>query len=371
VDIVKINICHIVSGDIWAGAEAQAYALIKGLSKKKSLNLTVIAFNDGGLTKKIRDSGIHVEVVDENSYDALRMIVYICGILRKNRIDIIHTHGYKETLLGGGAARLSRIKGIVRTHHGKGVIDGVFHHRLIEKVNSNFFSDVLISVSDDLRQFLIANGYRRDKITVIHNGILSRDVEPSISADRQKDELKLERGAFVIGTLGRMVAVKGHKYFLVGAKRVLEKHENVVFVIAGDGPLMQETRQEVNQLGIEKKVRLIGFRNDPFNILNMFDIFVMTSLHEGIPMVLLEAMCLGKPIIATKVGGIPEIISDRRNGLLILPMDPEEFASKCIELIGDSALRDQLSNNARNDFISHYDVGRVAEKVEQLYRSFL
>ncbi|HET6464273.1 MAG TPA: glycosyltransferase family 4 protein [Nitrospiria bacterium] len=369
--MAKINICHIVSGDLWAGAEAQAYALIKGLSKKESLNLSAITFNPGRLTHKIMESGIPVNVVDENKFNMLRMIVVIYGFLRKNHIDIIHTHGYKETLLGGLAARFSRARGIVRTHHGKGVVNGVLRHRLIEKMNSVFFSDELIAVSDDLMRFLITKGYRKDKITVIHNGILSEEVKPDVSADDLKDELKIEPGAFVIGTLGRMVAVKGHGHFLEGAKRVLEKYENVFFVIVGDGPLMEETQQEVKRIGIETKTRLTGFRSDPFNLIYMFDVFTLTSLDEGIPSVLLEAMCLSKPIIATKVGGIPEIVSDRWNGLLIAPMDAQEFASACIELLEDGALRDKLSVNARKDFISKYDIERVTDDVEKVYTRFL
>ncbi len=370
-DEVKVNICHIISGDLWAGAEAQAYTLVKGLSKKNSLKLNVITLNGGYLTKKIRDSGIKVDVVDEKINSSLKMVWYIYRILRKKHIDIVHTHGYKETLLGGFAARLARIKGIVRTHHGKGVIYGTIYHRFIEKLNTIFFSDNLIAVSEDLKQYLIANRFQRNHITVIHNGILSEETKPSMSADKLKNALEIESEALVVGTMGRMVAVKGHRYFLEGARKVLSKQDNVVFVIAGDGPLMQESQKEIKQLGIESKIRLIGFRNDPFDVINMFDIFVMTSLHEGIPMVLLEAMCLAKPIIATKVGGIPEIIYDHQNGLLISPMDSQEFASTCLELIENRVLRKMLANNARKDFVAKYGVERVTEDTEKLYKGLL
>lgn len=367
----KINICHIISGDLWAGAEAQAYALIKGLSKKSSLQLNVITFSNGCLTKKLMDAGISVNVIDEKINNVLKMAWHIYRILRGKHIDIIHVHGYKETFLGGLAARFCLVKGVVRTHHGKGVIDSVFCHRLIEKINAIFFSDKLISVSEDLKQHLIAHKYRRDSITVIHNGILSGEIKLSTPVMRLKSELQISSGTFVVGTMGRMVSVKGHRYFLEGAKEVLTRYDNIVFVIAGDGPLMQKTQQEIKQLGIESQVRLIGFRNDPFDVMKMFDIFAMTSLHEGIPMVLLEAMYLEKPIIATKVGGIGEIIIDRWNGLLISPKDRQEFASACLELIKDCTLREKLSNNARKDIISKYGIERVTEDVEKLYKGFL
>lgn len=367
----KINICHIITGDLWGGAEAQTYALLKGLSKKRSLKLNVITFSNRYLTEKLIDAAIHVDVIDEKINSALRITWYIYEILNKRHVDIVHAHGYKETFLGGLAARFCRVNGIVRTHHGKGVIDSGIYHRLIEKVNSIFFSDKLIAVSEDLKRCLIAYGYQGDSITVIHNGILAEEVKPSISADKLKNELQIDQGTLIVGTMGRMVAVKGHKYFIEGAREVLAKRDDVVFVIAGDGPLMQEMRQEIKQLGIESKVKLIGFRSDPFNIINVFDIFAMTSLHEGIPTVLLEAMWLGKPIIATKVGGIPEIVSDRWNGLLIVPMDAHEFALACLELIEGGALRDKLSGNAQKDFINRYDIERVTEDVEKLYKGLL
>ncbi|MBI3805604.1 MAG: glycosyltransferase family 4 protein [Nitrospirae bacterium] len=367
----KIHICHIISGDLWAGAEAQAYTLLKGLSKKPSLQLSAITFSNGYLAKKLLDANIPVDVVDEKANNALQISRNIYRILKRRDVRIVHTHGYKETFLGGMASRLSRVKGIIRTHHGKGVIDSGAYHSLIEKLNSLFFSDALISVSEDLKRCLTDYGYQRVNIDVVHNGILTDEVRPTASSDKIKSELQIDQESIVIGTMGRMVAIKGHRYFIEGAKEVLAKHDHLVFIIAGDGPLMDGMRQEIKRFGIESKVKLIGFRNDPFNVLNIFDLFAMTSLHEGIPTVLLEAMWLGKPIIATRVGGIPEIISDGCNGLLIDPADGHAFASACLRLIDDRVLRDKLSEGARESFIGKYDVGRVAENIEKIYKRFL
>lgn len=367
----KINICHIVSGDLWAGAEAQTYALLKGLFKRQSLQLNAVIYNEGLLSKKLEEAGIHVDVIDEKKNSPARVMWSIRRILREKKVHIVHTHGYKETFLGGLAARLCQVKGIVRTHHGKGVVDSGRYHRIVEKINSTLLSDKLISVSEDLKRCLIEHRFHSNNITVIHNGILCEDVKASLSADILKKELQIPERAFVVGTLGRIVPVKGHRYLLEGARKVLGKFDHVVFVVAGDGPLLPEMNNMVKQFGIEDKVRFTGFRGDPFDVMNMFDIFVMTSLHEGIPTVLLEAMWLGKPVIATKVGGIPEIISHRWNGLLIAEENSNEVASACIELIEDECLRDNLSRNARKDFKGLHDIERVAGDVERLYRGLL
>jgi L-malate glycosyltransferase len=365
-----INACHIITGDLWAGAESQAYALIVGLSKSRGINLNVITFNHGILVRKLTASGIKVEVISEKSNNFLKMIWAIYTILKSTETEIIHTHGYKETLLGGTAARLYRVKCIVRTHHGKGVMDASLKHQLIEKFNKTFFTDRVISVSEDLKIFLISRGFKENIITVIHNGVNANDVAAIREKSSVRTELNIDDRAIVVGTVGRMVKVKGHKYFIEGAKAILTKEINVVFIIAGDGPLMNEIKKEIKKLGISKQVKLLGFRKDAYDIINLFDIFALTSLHEGIPMVLLEAMFLKKPIIATNVGGIPEILSDRRNSLLIPPMDSGAFSAACLELIENIALRQQIAENAKIDVAAKYQSGQVADKVEKLYRQF-
>ncbi|OPL13842.1 MAG: hypothetical protein AVO38_12790 [delta proteobacterium ML8_D] len=363
-----VNVCHIISGDLWAGAESQAYTLIVGLFKAKGISPNVIVFNDGILLKKLMASGIRVDLISEKSNNLAKMVWRIYNILRSTGVEILHTHGYKETFLGGLAARLCNAKSIVRTHHGKGVMDAGLKHRLIEKLNAVCFMDRAIAVSEDLKAFLISKNFKESIITVIHNGILADEVCPRREGSDIRAELNIEDDTIVIGTVGRLVGVKGHKYFLEGAKEILAQNENVVFVVAGDGPLFHELETEVKKLGITKNVRLIGFREDVFDIINIFDIFALTSLHEGVPMVLLEAMLLGKAIVATRVGGIPEIISDSRNGLLTPPMDSEAFAAVSLKLIDNKSVREQLAKNAKKDAESRYIIEKVAHSMESLYK---
>ncbi|HEX8948213.1 MAG TPA: glycosyltransferase family 4 protein [Dissulfurispiraceae bacterium] len=368
---IKANICHIISGDLWAGAEAQACALVKSLAKSRRLRLHVITFNHGPLAEKLGTSGIHVEVIDEGKENAARMLRRIYLTLGREHTDILHTHGYKETFLGGLAARACGVRAIIRTHHGKGVIDGTFSHRLAERWNAAFFEDRSIAVSGELRGLLDSRGSGARNMAVIHNGIPCEEIKPSAPAERVREGLEIRGDALVIGTMGRMVPVKGHKYFLEGAKDVLARHRETVFVIAGGGPLMDEMHGLAESLGIRDRVRLTGFTGSPFDVMNIFDIFTLPSLHEGIPMALLEAMAMGKPIIATGVGGIPEVVADRTDGLLIPPTDARAFASACLELIGDPAMRARLAKNAKGKVMAEYDIGRTAEKVLKLYGEFL
>ena len=326
------NITHIISGDLWAGAEAQVYALILGLLNCKNLCINVITFNHGILVDKLVNAGVRVDVISEKQTNVYLMVWHIYMFLRITKTEIVHTHGYKETLLGGLAGKLCNIKAIIRTHHGKGIMDSGFKYTLAEKLNK-FFTDRVIAVSEDLKNYLISKKIKKEIITVIHNGINVELIKPVKSINELKSAFDIKPEDQVIGAAGRLVPVKGYKYFLESARKILEVYNKVVFVIVGDGPLMHELDNQIKKLGITNKVKLLGFREDIIDIMNIFDIFVITSLHEGIPMVLLEAMSLAKPIIATKVGGIPEIISDNQNGLLISPEDPETLATVCLGLI--------------------------------------
>lgn len=367
----KLNICHIISGDLWAGAEAQAFNLVREMVKDDQVSLKVITFNNGVLVDKLRICGIETEVIDESKTNFIVIVWHIFQILKKAKVEIIHVHGFKESFLGGIAARFCGHVRIFRTFHGKGLTDSKLRYRLIEKINGIFFSDQLISVSEDLKQFLVSCGFKKSILKVVHNGVCLDDVKPTNTAEDVRRELRISDDAFVIGTLGRMVKVKGHKFFIEGAKEVVTRNPRIYFILAGDGPLMGESLDWVKKNNLMENIKIIGFRNDPYDVLNIFDVFALTSLHEGIPMVLLEAMCLGKPLITTGVGGIPEIISDRVTGIMIPPGNSKGFAAACMELIANDMLRKKLTDNCRKVVMERYTSDTVAEKVVQLYNRAL
>jgi len=361
------NVCHIITGDLWAGAESQAFSLVKRLSGEKHIKIVAIVFNNGVLADKLQHHNIKTYIIDEKINTAIKITLQLWKILKQENFDLIHTHGYKETFLAGIAAKFNGVNQIVRTHHGKGIIGTDFKHYWIEKINNFLFSDKLIAVSKDLKGFLVNKKMGRNSIEVIYNGVSTDDVKPEKSSLHVKKELRIPDDAMILGTMGRMVSVKGHQYFLEGAKKVISANSDIYFIIAGDGPLMQKNMDWVQREGLTNNIKLIGFRDDPYDILNSFDIFVLTSLHEGIPMVLLEAMYIEKPVIATGVGGIPEIISDGENGILIPSMDPKALADACMELIVNDALRKKLTDNCKNIVMERYTTDTVAEKVVQLY----
>lgn len=362
----SINVCHMISGDLWAGAECQFYHLARAFSGSQQVNLSIISFNEGILSFKLRQSGINADIIDERKLNIFHSIRDIVRILRHNKIAILHTHGYKETFLGKIAASISNVKAVVRTHHGKGVLEGTFKHRCIEKLNGRFFTDYNVSVSNELSHYLEKTKQFKNIVT-IHNRIDIDSIIVKMGPRLVRCELGIPDNIPLIGTVGRLVPVKGYSHFIEGAKRLLDSGHRAFFVIVGEGPMMNELQYNVNNTGYNEYIKLIGFHKDIYEIINTFDLFVMTSLHEGIPMVLLEAMCLGKPVIATDVGGIPEVITNEKDGILIPPCDPEAFSVACSRLINEKDFRLQLSVNAKATISERYDIRASVEQLEKLY----
>lgn len=364
-----MNICHVISGDLWAGAEVQAYSLIKSLSKSPDVNILVVTFNKGVLSERIAKEGIAIHVLDESQKNILGLGWALFSLLKNSKVDIVHVHGFKEALVSLISRKFLKFK-LIRTHHGIGMLDGGLKYRVIEMINASFV-DQEIAVSSDLRDCLISFGNKSRKIQVVHNGLFLDEVVPTEPKCETIARLNIDPDDIVIGTLGRLVHVKGYKYFLEGAYEILKDNSNVTFIIAGDGPLFDELKEYAEKLGIYDKIKMLGFRQDVYNIIHACDIFVITSLHEGLPTVLLEAMYLGRPVIATKVGGIPEVINDKFNGILIPPKEPIVFAIACLELIKNHDLRLQLAERAKSDVIANYSAERVMKETKKIYGAVL
>ncbi len=364
----NINVCHIISGDVWGGAEAQAYSLIHELHKDPLVNPCAITFNDGALATKFKNCSIPHQVICETTSSTLKIIRDIFRYLKEQKINIVHVHGFKEAFLGGIAARLQKqdVK-IIRTFHGKGLTNSNFKYRFIEKLNGRFFSDQLIAVSADLKKFLLHCNFSDSMMQVIHNGVAVDDVIPSEEKESIRAALNIAPDACVIGTLGRMVPVKGHDFFLLGAKRIIAIHPDVYFVICGGGPLLRKSQEWVAAEKLEANIKIIGFRDDPYNIINCFDIFALTSLHEGIPMVLLEAMLLKKAVVTTAVGGIPEFIINNKTGITIPPKNAEAFSKACLTLLENEGLRESLARKGQEIVLSNYTASQNASKIKNIY----
>jgi L-malate glycosyltransferase len=357
-----VRICHIISGDLWAGAEVMACHLLKRLAASSDFDISVILLNEGRLACELRSGGLSVHVVDESRHSFAHIALRAGDILRRNPPHIIHSHRYKENLL---AFLLSlRLPGVrlVSTQHGlpEAVGKTSLPQRFKSQINffllNRYFRTV--AVSRDIRMRLTEqSGFSAERISVIHNGI-------ALPSWRLRDRRK---GRFMIGSSGRLFPVKDYPLMVQVAAEVAATNRDVRFLLAGEGPERSALEKQIAALGLEGQFTLAGHLETMDSFYRGIDLYLNTSVHEGIPMTILEAMAHGLPVVAPRVGGIREIVEEGVDGFLVDGRDPKAFARKCLLLQRDEALWKRMSLAAREKALRYFSVERMAADYHRLY----
>jgi glycosyltransferase involved in cell wall biosynthesis len=372
----KIRVCHLVSGDLWAGAEVQMFTLLKALSNEQSLDLSAIVLNPGELAERLKEIGIDVVALDESKDNFFQLRRKIIKILRYRKTDIIHSHRYKENVLAGSIKKKCGVGYLIQNVHGiserfKGF--ALFKARIYSAINRIFtrrYFDKIIAVSDDIKQ-LLREIYPQSHLITIHNAVDPIVIISSKTAEDIRREFNIDFKAPIIGVTGRMAPVKAYDLFLRAANIILDNLPAARFMLVGDGPYRPSLQELSVQLKIADRVIFTGFRTDIFDIINTFDIFVISSHHEGVPMALLEAMSLKKPIVSTAVGGINEVIEDGVSGLLVEPNSAVDLAGACLKILNDPVLKSTMEDGAYARIEKEFNIEVQAKKVLALYRELI
>ncbi|UCE67740.1 MAG: glycosyltransferase [Candidatus Zixiibacteriota bacterium] len=372
----KINVCHLISGDLWAGAEVQMFTLVAALNKAPELNVSAIVLNEGKLVSELRNAGIEVAVIDESQYGFLQILRRAKKILGGKNIDILHTHRYKENILGALLRKNAVVSHLLQTVHGTGEpFKGIkllkaLLYSLLDRRYSRKYHDKIHTVSLDIKNEIGA-WISPDKIAAIHNAVDPANIVVSKTASEIRYKLGIKGNEFIIGSAGRMVPIKGYDIFLDMAKIISADLPHARFLLVGDGPIKMKLENKAREMNLENKVIFSGFRDDIIDIINCFDIFVISSHNEGIPMVLLEAMAMKKPIVATAVGGINEIIENDVSGLLVAPGDARSLADSCIKIFNDLDQREKLGIEAKNRIEVEFTVDIQKNRMLKLYQEIM
>ena len=372
----KIRVCHLASGDLWAGAEAQLVTLTSFLLRMDDLDISAILFNEGRLAYKLKNLGIKTDVIPESRHNSFSILRLLGRYFREQKVDIVHVHKYKENILGGIASAYHGIPFRVRTVHG--LPEPAFGLRarkrsiyeVLDNCINRWLVDRLLAVSLDMRRELLKR-FGDEKITCVHNGIDVQTIRRNVCATDWRKELNIGGKEIVIGTMSRLTPIKGLEFFLKAARIVRSQRSNTKFIIVGDGPLRSSLRTLAFEYGINTDVIFLGHRDDAYGILQLMDILVLPSLKEGIPMALLEGLALARPIVATRVGGIPEVIEHGISGLLVTPGRDDQLAQSCIRLMDDYNLAQRLGAAGRETVEEKFSATFMAEKVANVYRELV
>ena len=302
---------------------------------------------------------------------------HILRFFRRHRPVIVHTHTSKAGLLGRLAARLTGIPIVVHTFHGL-VLKGHYGRlkssgvRAVERWLAGF-SDRLITVSSEDKKDLLA--YRiapTHKIEVIPVGLeLDHFIDGRSRRGVLHRELGLDPANRLIGIVGRIAPVKNHRLFFDAMARVLAECSTRHVVVVGDGDLRPAMERYVREIGIADRVSFLGWRYDLPQVYTDLDVVVISSNNEGTPVTAIEAMAAGRPVVATRVGGLPDVISDGETGYLVPPGNVERLASAVERVLSDGETAERLRRKARDSVRHKFVVDRLATDIDLLYRRLL
>ncbi len=315
------------------------------------------------------EAGVPVHCLDMGSPGDLRVVMRLVALLRREQIDLVHAHLPVAGIWGRVAARLAGVPRVVYTEHNV----PQRYARLTRMLNHRTYrmNDIVIAVSDEVRRTIAGYANGRPRILTVQNAV---DVEALAATVADAAAVRREFGfppqALVVTTVGNLTLKKGHAFLLEAARRVVARHPNARFLVIGQGPLARSLQAQADRLGLNGTVVFAGFRADAVRLLAASDVFVLSSLFEGLPVTLLEAMALGKPSVATRTGGIPEI-TDEGSSVLVAPGDVDALADGIGGLLDLPALRLRLGAAAQERARSRYGVRHMVRAVEQLYADLL
>ncbi len=307
----------------------------------------------------------------------LLAFISIYRLIKRIKPQIVHTHTSKAGLLGRLAACLAGVPVIIHTPHGHVFHSyyGPFMTKIFVTVERflSLMTDKIAALTDRERDEHLEQGVASiEKYVIIHSGVMLQQImNMDIDVETGKEEFGIPQNSNVIGVVGRLVPIKGHKYLVSAAKRIIEEFDNTVFVFVGDGYLESRLKRQAESLGVRKNIIFTGWRKDVIEVLDLFDILVLPSLNEGMGKVLIEGMALGKPIVASSVGGIIDLVKNGDNGILIPPRNSDALEESIIKLIRNKDMAHKLGQNGKAKVYPEYDTFVMVRQIEELYENML
>ncbi len=383
----SVRVLHFITRMIRGGAQVNTLATCRGLLKK-GYDVTLLTGmpwgREGEILSEALEEGMKVVILPDlireiHLLKDLKVFLSLVALLRGNHYTVLHTHTSKAGLIGRFARALCKIPIVIHTPHGH-----IFHSYFsrwkeklflfLERLAAKF-CDRLIALTEVEKQEHLALGVGNPAQWVtIPSGINERNF--SILTGQRKQELRRVFGIpdhwKIVGYMGRLASIKGPQYFLESIPKIRKEMTETFFLFVGDGgELPRLEKKAFEELGLKDSVRFTGHQTQVSDLMNLFDILVVPSLNEGMGRVIAEAGLLAKPVIATRVGGILDLIVDQETGLLVNPRDAWEIAQAVIGLLGNPALASRLGKNLRERILSGFTERQMVESINDLYGRML
>ena len=380
----RIRVLHVITRLIVGGAQENTM-LTAALLDRRCFDVDVISGpqtgSEGSLIEEVRQRGVQLTILPDLVREVsplcdLKALFKLAGLARRGRYDIIHTHSSKAGILGRWAGRMARVPVIVHTVHGWGHTDR--QHPIVRGLYialerlSQRLTDCLVVVSPRNTEKGLADGIATpDKYVTIRSGIeLDRFLRPSRSRAEVRAELGIPAGAPVMGTVARLSPQKAPLDFVAAAAAVARAIPEAHFVFVGDGPLREQAEAAIAKAGLTTRFHLTGLRRDVPELLMAFDVFALSSLWEGLPRVLPQAMAAGLPAVVTAIDGNAEAVVDGVNGRLVPPADPAALAKAVVSLLHDPETARRMGQ-AGLSRVCEFSAAKMVDDIARLYKELL
>ena len=365
----KINVLQVVNGFAIGGGEIKLLELVQRLNKDK-YNVIVCSVGQGGpLQEEFEKSCQKVYVFPKKHRFDFSLIYKVVKLIKSENVDIVMTTLFYADVIGAFASRLAKVPLVISWD----VVTQPFKtiHNFAYGLAKNYI-DIVVTVSDAInRKAVKERNLHASKVKTIHYGVDLEKFKPEKDKyTRLRKEFQFQDDELLLGVVARLTHQKGHKYLVEAAPKIIARFPNVKFVFVGDGPLRENLETRISELNIESHFEFMGFRNDVADILNIFDVFVLPSLYEGLPNVVLEAMASGRPIVATAVDGTPEALDDGVAGILVPPENPDALATEIIKLLSDPKKMIDMGHQVRKRSEEYFSVTKQVNEFEELFDSY-
>lgn len=355
-----MRILHTEWSDGWGGQEKRILSEMLGM-RNRGHQIRLATRPSCLLGQEASKVGIPVDHVPFGGKFHLPSIMQIKDIVRREGIDIINTHSGIDSWVGGIAARLAGGT-LVRTRH----LNLPLHRNWINFVH--YLPHRVVTCGNAMRSKLIVeHGFPPEMVVSIPTGIDFSSFHPSRAGSDMRAELGLPADAWVVLMVAVIRRVKRHEIAIRGFAEFLLDNPKAVLLLCGDGPLREATEQLCRELGIERSVLFLGHRDDVPNVMAAADVLLLTSESEGIPQAISQGLGLGLPVVATAVGGVPELVQDGETGLLVPPEQPSAVTAALCKLAGDPELASCLGRRGRDLALRQLSLEAMLDATERLY----
>lgn len=359
-----ITVLHTESSLGWGGQEKRTMRELLGLSRE--LFRPLLACQPGSrIGENAEAQGLRTEYIKMRANFDPVAVARFMRLYQQYSVDIVHTHSSADSWMASTAAKISgRRPVVVRTRH----LSVSFKNRLIY----SFMADRVVTVGGSTRRYMIQEKrIPEGKVLTIPTGVDLVEFDPRRTPGDLRKELGIAPETPVYGTVAVFRRLKGHQYLLGAVPEIVRSVPGAKLLLVGEGPQENNLRKLIREKNIGESVIMPGFRDDVARVLNTMDVFVFPSLQEALGTAILEAMAMKKPVVAGRVGGIPEIVQDGLSGFLIDPEAPEAIAEKVIELLMDPRARQRMGEEGRRFVETHYNNQLMVQRLERLYQGLM